>query len=318
MSTEPLLEVTYLSKSFSVGRKRLQAVRSVSLTLQSGETLGVIGESGSGKSTLGRCLLKLQKADAGQVLFAGVDVMRMKGARLRALRRQMQMVFQDPFLALHPRMTVGRNIEDPLRIHGIGTAVERRRRVQILLGQVGLQGAHADAFPHELSGGQQQRVMIARALALDPRLLVCDEPVSSLDVSVQAQILELLRDAQRERNLSMVFISHNMAAVDYMSHQVAVMYLGEVVEHGRASSVFSSPRHPYTRALLGSMMTMPASLETRHSLAGLEGEMPSPLQMPSGCPFHPRCPVKVAQCITDKPVYRVIPTDQSGVACHLA
>lgn len=317
MQDNALLEVDGLSKYFTVQGKTLKAVQNASLRLKGGQTLGLVGESGSGKSTLGRTILRLLEPDAGKVVFDGVDLSRLSREQLRQKRQDMQMIFQDPLASLNSRMTVGRAIEDPMIIHKAGNADKRRKRVHQLLERVGLSPLAANAFPFELSGGQQQRVGIARALALEPKLIVCDEPVSALDVSVQIQIITLLQDLQKEMHLSYVFISHNLAVVEYLSDVVAVMYLGEIVESASVEEVFQNPQHPYTRVLIDSILKVPASETEQSTFPVLPGEIPSPLNPPTGCAFHPRCPLATDRCRTEKPVSRDVGKEHR-VACHLA
>jgi oligopeptide/dipeptide ABC transporter ATP-binding protein len=315
---EPLLRVEGVSKRFKVSGRTLRAVERVSFELAAGQTLGLVGESGSGKSTLGRLVLRLLEADEGKVVFQGEDLARLSASKMRARRRHMQIIFQDPLASLNPRMTVGVAIEDAMNVQKIGgSSAERRRRTEELLARVGLPASAAYAYPFELSGGQQQRVGIARALSVGPQLVVCDEPISSLDVSVQVQIIELLRELRQELGITYIFISHNLAVVQLLSDNVLVMYLGEVVERASAADIFSRPHHPYTRALLRSVLKVPESAAARTPLAVLPGEMPSPLSPPSGCPYHPRCPLATSRCKEEKPVLR----DVSGghmAACHYA
>ncbi|MCY0875740.1 MAG: ABC transporter ATP-binding protein [Firmicutes bacterium] len=317
MSVEPLLEVTHLSKSFRVHGQTLQAVRDVSFTLAAGETLGLVGESGSGKSTLGRSLLWLLPPETGDVRFAGERLRTLSKQALRSRRKDMQIVFQDPVSALNPRANVFRNIEEPLLVHRMGTARERRQEVARLLSQVGLQEAHGLAYPFELSGGQQQRVMIARALALQPKLVVCDEMLSALDMSVQTQMMALLQQLQQEHHLAYVFISHNLSAVGYLSSHIAVMYLGKIVEYAPTEQLVASPVHPYTATLFQSILHIPESKAARSALTTLPGEIPSPVKVPMGCAFHTRCPHVQDVCRTQEP-----PSIQVAqghfVACHLA
>lgn len=286
-----------------------------SLRVREGESVGIVGESGSGKSTLGRCAVGLLRPDEGAVRFLGTDLTRLSNKQMRAQRRHMQVVFQNPSTALNQRMTVGRNILDPLLIHRVGTRMQRGVRVFELMEQVGLSPEYANAFPFELSGGQQQRVMIARALALDPKLLLCDEVLSALDVSVQAQILALLLDLRRDRGLSMLFISHNLPAVEVLSDVIAVMYLGEILEMGRTEDLLANPRHPYTRVLFDSVLDIPESKAARKALRPLPGEMPSPYEIPNGCVFHTRCPVAQDVCRREVPQARTLDDDRQ-VACH--
>jgi oligopeptide/dipeptide ABC transporter ATP-binding protein len=289
----------------------------VSFELDVGQTLGLVGESGSGKSTLGRVALRLLEAGGGRVVFQGRELGKLSKKELRLERRHMQIIFQDPLASLNPRMTVGAAIEDAMRIQGLYTRAERWRRVDELLERVGLPRQAAQAFPFELSGGQQQRVGIARALSVGPKVVVCDEPLSALDVSIQVQIMKLLQDLQREMNLAYLFISHNLGVVQYLSDTVMVLYLGEVVEQAPAEDLFRAPAHPYTRMLLESILKVPDCDEERRRLVMVPGEMPSPFSPPSGCPFHPRCPLAIDCCKTDKPLLRKVAPDHVA-ACHLA
>ena len=311
-----LVEVRGLRKSFPRGRKRLRAVDGVSLSIRAGETLGLVGESGSGKSTLGRCILRLIEPDAGEVYFDGVDLRRLSPEALRAKRRDMQIIFQDPLASLNPQMSVGQAIEDPLAIHRIGTPAERRAIVDELLEAVGLGRQYRYAFPHELSGGQQQRVCIARALALRPRFIVCDEPVSALDVSIQAQILALLKELRERLGLSYLFISHELGVVRYFSDRVAVMYLGRVVEMAPKEALFREPLHPYTRALISAVPRLPRDGQRIRRFETLSGEIPSPIDLPRGCRFHPRCPVAKVVCREVEPELEEVAPGH-WVACHL-
>ena len=317
MPAELLLRVDNVSKRFNVGGRTLHAVQQVSFALNAGQTLGLVGESGSGKSTLGRVVLRLLEADGGRVVFQGRELGKLSRKALRLERRHMQIIFQDPLASLNPRMTVGAAIEDAMRIQGLYTKAERWRRVYELLERVGLPREAAQAFPFELSGGQQQRVGIARALSVGPKVVVCDEPLSALDVSIQVQIMKLLEDLQREMNLAYLFISHNLGVVQYLSDSVMVLYLGEVVEQASAEDLFRAPAHPYTRMLLESILKVPDCEEERRRLVMVPGEMPSPFSPPSGCPFHPRCPLAIDCCKTDKPLLRKVAPDHVA-ACHLA
>jgi oligopeptide/dipeptide ABC transporter ATP-binding protein len=305
-----LLEVTDLVKRFGPVR----AVDGVGFQLGPGETLALVGESGCGKTTVGRCLLRLLEPDAGQVRFEGEDVLRLRGRKLRAWRQRVQIVFQDPFASLNPRMTIGQALAEPLRIHGLCSGKAVAVRVGELLETVGLRADHAGHYPHEFSGGQRQRVVIARALALGPKLIVADEPVSALDVSVQAQIINLLIDLQRQLQLSFLFISHNLAVVRHMAQRTAVMYLGRIVEIGPSADVFAAPRHPYTQALL-SAVPVPDPTRPRQRLL-LTGEVPDPRNVPSGCRFHPRCPHVMAECQQSDPALRRC-TERQQAACYL-
>ena len=289
----------------------VRAVDGVSFTIDAGKTLGLVGESGSGKTTVGRTMLRLQEPTAGKMLFEGQDVFSLNSAPLRALRRRMQIVFQDPYSSLNPRMTVEETLREPLEIHGLNGAVPA------LLEEVGLDAAFAKRYPHELSGGQRQRVGIARALSVEPQFVVCDEPVSALDVSVQAQVLNLLADLQTKRRLTYLFIAHDLAVVRHIADDVAVMYLGKLVERAPAAEIYAKPRHPYTTALL-SAVPEPDPKAGKQRIV-LTGDMPSPARPPSGCPFHPRCPhpLKSEKCRVDVPPLREI-TPGHLAACHYA
>jgi oligopeptide transport system ATP-binding protein len=294
----------------------LRAVDDISFTLSSGETLGVVGESGCGKTTLARAITRLIEPTAGQILFEGEELTHLKGSRLRSLRRNFQIIFQDPYGSLDPRMTVENIVGEALDIHRLASApTERRHRVQQLLEAVGLDGSHLDRYPHEFSGGQRQRIGIARALAVEPKLVVCDEPVSALDVSVQAQIINLLQELQTERGLAYLFIAHDVAVVEHISRRILVMYLGKAVEIGPARQVCHAPKHPYTQALISAVPVIDAASKRARIL--LPGEVPSPIAPPAGCPFHPRCPVAEPRCKTEVPELREL---ESGhfASCHLA
>lgn len=313
------LEVSDLVKSFPVkgGHGVIHAVNGVSFTQARGETVGIVGESGCGKSTLGRLILQLIRPTSGDVRFLGRQLTLLPERELRGMRRHMQMIFQDPFASLDPRMRVGTLVEEPLLIHGLGTRPEREKEVARLLETVGLPAEAARRYPHEFSGGQRQRVCIARALALHPELIVADEPVSALDVSIQSQILNLLMDLKRSRGLSYLFISHNLAVVKYVSDTVAVMYLGRIVEMGPAETLYADPRHPYTRALISAIPE--PEPERVSSLVSLQGELPSPEHPPQGCRFHPRCPMATEKCRTTAPVPVQVGTRDAPhmVECHL-
>jgi oligopeptide/dipeptide ABC transporter ATP-binding protein len=283
----------------------------VSLAVAAGETLGVVGESGCGKSTLARLILRLIEPTAGSVRFMGSDLTRLSAAAMRPHRRNMQIVFQDPYASLDPRMTIAAIISEPLDIHRVGDRRARRDRVVELLDLVGLSPGAADRYPHEFSGGQRQRIGIARALALDPKLLVLDEPVSALDVSIQAQILNLLLELRSRLRLSYIFISHDLSVIEHVSDRVAVMYLGRIVESGPADALFRHPLHPYTRALIAAI---PGTARER---IVLRGDPPSPERLPSGCHFHPRCPLAQELCVRTAPVLRVIEQNRKA-ECHFA
>ncbi|MCC1492864.1 ABC transporter ATP-binding protein [Cognatishimia sp. F0-27] len=319
MSDDIILEAVNVKKHFGTGGGWLsktpvvQAVDGVSLRIRRGETFAIVGESGCGKSTLARVLMRLLTPTEGEVLFDGREISGAQGAALKQLRGEMQFIFQDPFASLNPRMTVGNLVGEPLEVHAPGmTAQERRDRVAELLRKVGLRPEHAGRYPHEFSGGQRQRIGIARALASDPKLIIGDEPVSALDVSVQAQVINLLGDLSRDLGLTLVVIAHDLGVIRHMSDRVAVMYLGRVVETGTAADVFARPRHPYTQALLASI---PATGTTDHT-ATMIGEMPSPSDPPSGCRFHTRCPHAQETCRSQTPVLAETGHPDHSVACH--
>lgn len=314
-----ILEVRDVKKYFYSGRRRppVKAVDGVSFDVYPGETLGLVGESGCGKSTLARLIVRLLTPSEGHIRFDGQDVVTARGARLRQLRREMQMIFQDPYSSLNPRLTVRDIIAEPLIVHGIARGRELDRRVVDLLESVGLRPEHARRYPHEFSGGQRQRIVIARALALEPRLVVCDEPVSALDVSIQAQILNLLQDLQDRLGLTYIFIAHDLAVVQSVSNRIGVMYLGRLVELADADELFERPLHPYTQALISAVpVPEPAPALHRERIV-LRGELPSPSRPPAGCRFHTRCPLAVEQCRVEVPQWReVLPGH--WVACHLS
>ena len=319
---EPLLRVRNLVKHFPVQGGLLQrtvdrvhAVDGVSFEIAAGETLGLVGESGCGKSTTGRCILRLIEPTSGEVRFDGKDVMAMDARGLRELRRGMQIIFQDPFASLNPRMTVGAIVGEALTIHKLARNVrEHDDRVVNLLEIVGLHAEHRRRYPHEFSGGQRQRIGIARALAVSPRLIVCDEPVSALDVSIQAQVINLLEDLQRQFGLAYLFIAHDLSVVEHVSRRVAVMYLGRIVEIASAHDLYTAPKHPYTEALLSAVPIPDPAVKRRRIV--LQGDVPNPVNPPAGCHFHPRCPHVMERCRTQAPLLREIARGRVA-ACHL-
>ena len=322
MTQSPLYQVTHLSKRFRVGNRlsaqgirTVQAVDDVSLSIMPGETLGLVGESGCGKSTLARCLSRLYEISEGQLLFDGTDISTLSTRALRPLRQKLQMVFQDPYASLNPRRRVQDLIAEPLRIHLTLTEAQIKARVAALLEQVGLLPDHAARYPHEFSGGQRQRIGIARAIALEPKMVILDEPVSALDVSVQAQIVNLLADLQQRLNLTYVFVAHDLSVVRQVSTRIAVMYLGSIVEIGVAEDIFARPAHPYTEALMSAVpKPVHANGVTRNRIV-LTGDVPSPINPPEGCRFHPRCPVAQNRCRVERPNLIAL-TPQRSVACH--
>jgi len=315
----PLLRVRNLTKEFVVrahrgGPTRLRAVDDLDLDLAPGETVGLVGESGCGKSTAGRSILRLIEPTAGTIHFDGIDFRSLKGQRLRRFRRHLQYVFQDPYSSLNPRMRVADLVGEAIRVHGLRPKGEVRGRVAELLEIVGLGEADLDRYPHEFSGGQRQRIGVARALAVEPKLIIADEPVSALDVSIQAQVLNLLIDLREQFHLTYLFISHNLSVVRHISDRVVVMYLGRIVEEAATEQLFAEPAHPYTRALLAAEPIPDPSRRADH--VPLKGEVPSPIDPPPGCPFHPRCPDAMSHCATDVPAVHTLPGRQQ-VRCHL-
>jgi oligopeptide transport system ATP-binding protein len=318
-----LLDVKALKVYFPVNaglftrtKEFVRAVDDVSFTIALGETVGLVGESGCGKTTLGRAVIRLIEPTGGQILFEGEDLGQLNAATLRLRRRKFQIIFQDPYASLDPRARVENIIGDALDIHQlVATAAARRERVEKLLADVGLDSSHAQRYPQEFSGGQRQRIGIARALAVEPKLIVCDEPVSALDVSVQAQIVNLLHDVQQEHCIAYLFVAHDLAVVRHISNRILVMYLGRIVESGEARSLCGAPKHPYTQALISAIPVVNPDSKRRRII--LAGDVPSPIHPPGGCPFHPRCPVAEARCKTEVPALREIEPGRQ-VACHLA
>ncbi len=320
VETKPLLEVENLVMYHDTPGGKVHAVDNVSFNIFPGETLGIVGESGCGKSTLGRTLVRLHEPDSGRLVFQGNDVTHLSRKALRPVRRNIQMVFQDPFASLNPRRTIRQILTEPFEVHGVGTRRERAKMVNELLGRVGLHLDHADRHPHEFSGGQRQRIAIARAIALEPELVVCDEPVSALDVSIQAQIINLLRRLQRESDLAYVFISHDLSVVGYLADRIAVMYLGEIVEIAPKDALWNQPLHPYTKVLFSAIPIARPASEVRRQRISLNGELPSPMNPPTGCRFHTRCPYVMPRCKVQAPVLATVTSDEGvhrKVACHL-
>jgi oligopeptide/dipeptide ABC transporter ATP-binding protein len=313
----PLFQVKQLSKQFAVGKDRLlKAIDDVSFEIYPGETLGLVGESGCGKSTTGRSLLRLDEPTSGQVLFEGEDLYAFSPKKLKVFRRYAQIIFQDPYSSLNPRMTAEEIIAEPLLIHQIGDKKQRRQKVEDLLQCVGLSSNVMERYPHEFSGGQRQRVGIARALALSPRFIVCDEPISALDVSVQAQIVNLLKQLQKERQLTYLFIAHDLAMVKYLSTRVAVMYLGQIVELAPSAELYAQPLHPYTEALLSAIPIPDPIIEKKRTRIVLQGDVPSPINTSPGCPFVNRCPYAKDVCKTVRPPLKEVQPAHFA-ACHL-
>ncbi|ASS69401.2 MULTISPECIES: oligopeptide/dipeptide ABC transporter ATP-binding protein [unclassified Paenibacillus] len=320
-SNHAMLDVNDLSKFFDVGKnKTLKAVNGLNLSIRKGETLGMVGESGCGKSTAGRTIMRLYEPTSGSVNFNGENIYSMKGAKLKALRREMQMVFQDPYASLNPRWTVENIIAEPLDVHGLTPSKkERKLAVERLLDKVGLNPSHLTRYPHEFSGGQRQRIGIARSLAVDPKFIVADEPISALDVSIQAQVVNLLQNLQKTEGLTYLFIAHDLAMVKHISDRIAVMYLGKLVEIAESDDLYADPRHPYTQALLSSIPVPDPDFEATKERIVLRGDLPSPISPPSGCPFRTRCPAATERCAAEVPELRQVGSSPGHLAaCHYA
>ncbi len=319
---ENLIEVDHLKKYFPVRAgvmqrvvDHVQAVDDVSFTIRKGETLGMVGESGCGKTTIGRTMLRLVEPTSGSVTYDGKDIFQLKGRELKAVRRDMQIIFQDPYASLDPRVPIGDSVMEGLQIHNIGTRKERYEIMLETIKKVGLEEYHVRRFPHEFSGGQRQRIGIARALALRPKFIICDEPVSALDVSIQSQVLNILRDLQQEFGLTYLFIAHNLSVVEHISDRVAVMYLGKMAELADRDELYRDPKHPYTQALMSAIPVADPKLKRKRLI--LKGDVPSPLHPPTGCRFHPRCPIAEQICSEEEPEFREIKTSH-WVACWMA
>jgi peptide/nickel transport system ATP-binding protein len=315
--SESVLQLVDLVKHFGSGPHPVRAVDGVSMAMVPGEVLGLVGESGSGKTTLGRCVVRLEAVTSGQVVMRGVDIAQLPRRQVRGLRRHFNIVFQDPSSSLNPRMSVADIVGEPLRLHHIGTAATRRDRLAELLDQVGLRPEVARRYPHELSGGQRQRVSLARALSAGPALLVADEPTSALDVSVQASVLNLIARLQAELGFACLFITHDLAAVEFLAQRIAVMYLGKLVEVADRADLFAAPRHPYTQALLSAAPIPDPAVQRGRRRIVLAGDIPSPVRPPSGCRFHTRCPIAETRCRTEEPPLRPVGPAAGLVACHL-
>lgn len=320
MSTtnETLVEIKHLKKYFNMGRKGdLKAVDDLSFSINRGETVGMVGESGCGKTTAGRSILRLYEPTAGEVLFEGENILKISNTKMKNLRRDMQMIFQDPYASLNPRMTIEDIIGEAIDIHKLSTGRVRKDRIGELLDLVGLSVDHMSRFPHEFSGGQRQRIGIARALAVEPKFIICDEPISALDVSVQAQVVNLLKKLQNQLGLTYLFIAHDLSMVKYISDRVAVMYLGKMVEFASSDDLYAEPLHPYTLALLSAVPIPDPDVETSRDQIVLEGDIPSPINPPSGCHFRTRCPIATEKCAQEKPEFVELRKNH-WVACHYA
>lgn len=313
---ETLLEVRNLKKFFKVGENVLKAVNNISFEIKRGETLGIVGESGCGKSTAGRTILRLYEPTEGEIIFEGQDITKLNQSEMKAMRRNMQMIFQDPYASLNPRMTVGDIIGEALDIHGLAKGQKRKERIEELLSLVSLNPEHINRFPHEFSGGQRQRIGIARALAVEPKFIVCDEPISALDVSVQAQVVNLLEQLQEAMGLTYMFIAHDLSMVKYISDRVAVMYLGKMVELAESEKLYEEPLHPYTQALLSAIPIPDPEVERKRERIVLQGDVPSPMNPPSGCHFRTRCPKAMPECAAAEPIWKEVRPGHF-TACHL-
>ncbi|HOK05205.1 MAG TPA: dipeptide ABC transporter ATP-binding protein [Victivallales bacterium] len=319
----PLLRVENLKVEYLIGKGwfrtplKLTAVNNVSFHIEKAETLGLVGESGCGKSSLAKALVRLEKASSGKIYLNDLDILSLKGENLRKARSQFQMIFQDPYSSLNPRMKIGRALEEVLAIHSKLNKEKRKERVSELLELVGLPASTADRYPHQFSGGQKQRICIARALAVEPQFIVADEPVSALDVSVQAQIINLLQEIQEKTSISYLFIAHDLAVVEHISHRILVMYLGQIVESGNSKEIIENPAHPYTAALISAVPIPDPKLKRKRII--LPGDVPSPLNPPTGCPFHPRCPYAIERCKVETPELKPIKDETSHLsACFLS
>lgn len=317
--SKPLIEVKHLSKFFNLGNNNiLKAVNDLSFSIQEGETVGVVGESGCGKSTAGRTIMRLYEPTNGEVLFQGKNIYNLKGAELKALRRDMQMIFQDPYASLNPRMTVMDIIGESLDVHKLASSrAERKKKVEALLELVNLNSSYSSRYPHEFSGGQRQRIGIARALAVNPKFIIADEPISALDVSIQAQVVNLLQELQRNMGLTYLFIAHDLSMVKHISDRVAVMYLGKIVELAKSEDLYADPRHPYTKALMSAIPIPDPHVEETRERIVLSGDLPSPINLPTGCPFHTRCPIATDKCKVEAPKLVDVKKNHFA-ACHYA
>lgn len=318
LTNETLVDIKHLKKYFNMGRKgNLKAVDDLTFSIRQGETVGMVGESGCGKTTAGRSILRLYEPTAGEVLFEGENIYNLSDSKMKNLRRDMQMIFQDPYASLNPRMTIEDIIGEAIDIHKLSTGSKRKERIGELLDLVGLSVDHMSRFPHEFSGGQRQRIGIARALAVEPKFIICDEPISALDVSIQAQVVNLLKRLQNQLGLTYLFIAHDLSMVKYISDRVAVMYLGKMVEFASSDDLYSEPLHPYTLALLSAVPIPDPDIETGRDQIVLEGDIPSPLNPPSGCHFRTRCPIATEKCAREEPEFVELRKNH-WVACHYA